>query len=189
MSGDPAAVAGKPEDVLDFWFAEGMAARWFKADEAFDQEVRQLLLPLHEQAAEGRLDHWQESAPGALALVILLDQVPRNMFRGEPRAFATDAQALAVTKRALAKGFDQELRQVERVFLYLPLEHCEDLADQELCVQLTSALDENPEWGDYARRHRDVIARFGRFPHRNAVLGRETTPEEAVFLQEPGSSF
>lgn len=189
MTGDTAAVAGKPEDVLAFWFAAGMEARWFKADEAFDQEVRQALLPLHEQAAAGRLDHWQESAPGALALVILLDQVPRNLFRGEARAFATDARALAATKRALEKGFDAELRQVERVFLYLPLEHCEDLADQELCVRLVGALDENPEWRDYARRHRDVIARFGRFPHRNAVLGRETTPEEAAFLQEPGSSF
>ena len=166
-----------------------LALHRFKADEAFDQEVRRALLPLYEQAAAGRLDHWQESANGALALVILLDQVPRNLFRGEPRAFATDARALAVTKRALAEGLDRKLRQVGRVFLYLPLEHCEDLADQEYCVQLIGALDENPDWADYARRHRDVIARFGRFPHRNAVLGRETTPEEAAFLQEPGSSF
>ena len=189
MSGEPPAGAVTPDDVLAFWFAEGMDARWFKADEAFDQGVREHLLPLYEQAAAGRLDHWQESARGALALVILLDQVPRNLFRGDPRAFATDARALVVTKRALANGVDRELRQVERLFLYLPLEHCEDLADQELCVQLVGALDENPEWRDYARRHRDVIARFGRFPHRNAVLGRETTPEEAAFLQEPGSSF
>ena len=177
------------EDVLAFWFAEGMNERWFKSDEAFDREVRLALKALYEQAAAGRLNDWRESARGALALVILLDQVPRNLFRGDPRAFATDAQALAVTKGALAKGLDQELRQVERMFLYLPLEHCEDLADQELCVQLIGALDENPDWCDYARRHRDIVARFGRFPHRNAVLGRESTPEEAAFLKEPGSSF
>ncbi len=189
MNEGATAAAGTPEDVLAYWFAEGMAARWFNADEAFDQEVRQRLLPLYEEAVAGRLERWRQSARGALALVILLDQVPRNLFRGEPRAFATDAQALATTKRALAKGFDQELRQVERVFLYLPLEHCEDLADQELCVRLVGALDENPDWGDYARQHRDVIARFGRFPHRNAILGRETTAEEAAFLREPGSSF
>jgi uncharacterized protein (DUF924 family) len=177
------------EDVLAFWFAEGMDKRWFKADEAFDQEVRRALLPLHRQAAAGRLDRWQQSARGALALVVLLDQVPRNLFRGKARAFATDAEALAVTKSALEKGFDRELRQVERMFLYLPLEHCENLADQELCVKLTGALDENPEWCDYARRHRDIVARFGRFPHRNVVLGRATTPEESTFLKEPGSSF
>lgn len=175
-------------DVLAFWFAEGMDTRWFKADEAFDQEVRRALLPLHEQAAAGRLDHWRETARGALALVILLDQVPRNLFRGDPRAFATDAQALAVTKDALAKGLDQELRQVERMFLYLPLEHCENLAEQELCVQLIGALDENPEWCNYARRHRDIVARFGRFPHRNAVLGRASSDEELAFL-ESGNDF
>jgi uncharacterized protein (DUF924 family) len=115
--------------------------------------------------------------------------VPRNLFRGDPRAFATDAEALAVTKRTLEGGLDKALRQAERVFLYLPLEHSEDLADQELCVTLTGALDENPEWHDYALRHRDVVARFGRFPHRNAVLGRANTPEEEAFLKEPGSSF
>jgi len=187
MSGE--AVAGAPEEVLAFWYAEGMEQRWFKSDEAFDEDVRQALLPLHAQAATGRLDHWQQSARGALALVILLDQVPRNLFRGQPRAFATDAAALAVTRRALENGLDKALRQVERMFLYLPLEHCENLADQELCVTLTGQLDENPEWHDYALRHRDIVARFGRFPHRNAVLGREATPEEQDFLKEPGSSF
>ncbi len=182
-------MAATPDDVLEFWFAQGMAERWFKKDPAFDGEVRQVLLPLHEQAAAGELDGWGQSARGALALVILLDQVPRNLFRGEPRAFASDAKALAVTKRALREGLDKTLRQAERMFLYLPLEHCEDLADQELCVTLTGSLDENPEWHDYAVRHRDVVARFGRFPHRNAALGRETTTEEQAFLKEPGSSF
>jgi uncharacterized protein (DUF924 family) len=182
-------MAATPDDVLAFWFAPGMEERWFKKDPAFDEEVRQILLPLNEQAAAGQLDDWRQSARGALALVILLDQVPRNLFRGEPRAFATDAKALAVTKRGLQQGLDQALRQAERVFLYLPLEHSEDLADQELCVTLIGALDENPKWHDYALRHRDVVARFGRFPHRNAVLGRANTPEEAAFLKEPGSSF
>jgi uncharacterized protein (DUF924 family) len=189
MSSETAASAGAPEEVLAFWFAEGMEQRWFKSDEAFDREVGEALQPLHEQAAAGRLDHWQASGRGALALVILLDQVPRNLFRGEARAFATDAEALAVTKRALENGLDKALRQGERMFLYLPLEHCEDLADQELCVTLTGQLDENPEWHDYALRHRDIVARFGRFPHRNAVLDREATPEERAFLKKPGSSF
>jgi uncharacterized protein (DUF924 family) len=182
-------MAATPDDVLEFWFAPGMEERWFKKDAAFDDEVRQALLELYEQAAAGTLVVWRQSARGALALVILLDQVPRNLFRGDPRAFATDAEALAVTKRTLEGGLDKALRQAERVFLYLPLEHSEDLADQELCVTLTGALDENPEWHDYALRHRDVVARFGRFPHRNAVLGRANTPEEEAFLKEPGSSF
>ena len=182
-------MAVTPDDVLEFWFAPGMEARWFKKDAAFDDEVRRALLPLHEQAAAGELDDWGRSARGALAFVILLDQVPRNLFRGDPRAFATDAKALAVTKQALEEGLDKTLRQTERMFLYLPLEHCEDLVDQELCVALTGELDENPEWHDYALRHRDVVARFGRFPHRNAALGRPDTAEEQAFLKEPGSSF
>jgi len=182
-------MAATPDGVLAFWFAPGMEERWFKKDPAFDEEVRTRLLPLYEQAVAGHLDRWGESARGALALVILLDQVPRNLFRGDPRAYATDAKALAVTKRALQEGLDTTLRQVERMFLYLPLEHCEDLDDQELCVMLARALDENPEWHDYAVRHRDVVARFGRFPHRNAILGRPDTPEEQAFLKEPGSSF
>ena len=177
------------EEVLDYWFAPGMAARWYVKDPAFDAEVRARLLPLYGRAAAGELAAWRVSARGCLALVILLDQVPRNVFRGEPRGFATDAQALAVTKQALDRGLDRQLTQVERVFLYLPLEHCESLADQELCVTLIGALDENPEWRDHAVRHRDIVARFGRFPHRNTALGRETTLEEAAFLKLPDSSF
>ena len=177
------------EEVLDYGFAPGMAARWYVKDPAFDAEVRARLLPLYGRAAAGELAAWRVSARGCLALVILLDQVPRNVFRGEPRGFATDAQALAVTKQALDRGLDRQLTQVERVFLYLPLEHCESLADQELCVTLIGALDENPEWRDHAVRHRDIVARFGRFPHRNTALGRESTLEEAAFLKLPDSSF
>ena len=182
-------LAANPDQVFGFWFAPGMEKRWFVKDEAFDAEARGGLGPLHEAAARDGLDSWQDSARGALALVILLDQVPRNLFRGSPRAFKTDAKALSVAKRAIDKGFDGQLRQVERMFLYLPLEHCEGLADQETCVRLFAELDENPEWHDYAVRHRDIVASFGRFPHRNAVLGRESTAEEEAFLKEPGSSF
>ena len=177
------------EGVLAYWFGAGMAERWFKPNPAFDREIRQRLLPLYRRAAAGELDNWAANAREVVALVILLDQVPRNLYRQDPRAFATDAKALAVAKAAIERGLDRELRQVERVFLYLPLEHSEDLADQEDCVRLVGQLDENQDWCDYAIQHRDIIARFGRFPHRNAVLGRETTPEEAAFLATPNSSF
>lgn len=177
------------EAVLGFWFGEGRDAQWFERDEAFDRAVGEALGALHEKAASGGLDHWAAEPRGALALVILLDQVPRNLFRGTPRAFATDPQALAVCKAALAAGHDARLADDrERIFLYLPLEHSEALADQERCVALCAPLSE-PDWLTYAERHRDIVARFGRFPHRNAVLGRETTEAEAAFLQEPGSSF
>ena len=176
-------------DVLDFWFAPGQEARWFVKDEAFDAEVRARLGALHEAAAAGRLAAWKETAGGCLALVLLLDQVPRNLFRGEPRAFATDAAAVAVTRQALAGGLDRDLSQVQRLFLYMPLEHSEALADQEDCCRLVAELTDKPEWADYARQHRDIIARFGRFPHRNAVLGRSNTEEETAFLAEPNSSF
>lgn len=175
--------------VLAYWFGAGMAERWYKRDPVFDDEVRRRLLPLHQRAAAGELDGWQDSAQSALALIILLDQVPRNLYRDDPRAFATDAKALSVTRRALEGGLDRELSQVERLFLYLPLEHCESLKEQQLCCELVGALDQNPEWHDYAIQHRDIVARFGRFPHRNDLLGRETTPEEADFLEQPGSSF
>lgn len=181
--------AAEIAQVLDFWFAPGMAERWFKTDPAFDAEVRARLGPLHERAAAGELHGWRDSAEGCLALVLLLDQAPRNLFRDAARAFATDAAALELAYHAIARGFDRELPQGRRIFLYLPLEHSEDLADQETCVRLTAALDENPDWHDYAVQHRDIIARFGRFPHRNAALGRESTPEELAFLEQPGSSF
>jgi uncharacterized protein (DUF924 family) len=137
----------------------------------------------------GDFDHWRETAAGCVALCILLDQAPRNLFRGDPRSFASDAAARAVTRHALARGLDRDLPQEQRAFLYLPLEHSENLADQEACVRLFAGLDENPDGLDYAVRHRDIIARFGRFPHRNAVLGRTSTPEETEFLTQAGSSF
>ena len=161
-------------EVLDFWFADGMAERWFKPDPAFDADVRKKLGEAHEQAARGALDGWQESGAGAVALCILLDQVPRNIFRNTARAFATDGQALAITRHAIERNLDRDLPQTHRFFLYLPLEHSEDLPDQHDCCHLMADLDELPDKQKYAHQHRDVIARFGRFPHRNAILGRES---------------
>ncbi len=175
--------------ILDFWFAPGMAERWFKKDPGFDREVRERLGGLYERAASGALGHWRTNAEGCAALVILLDQVPRNMFRGQARAFATDEAARAVIRHALDRGFDGKLTQDQRGFLYMPLQHSETLDDQELSVRLTSRPGEDPRWHKWAVPHRDIIARFGRFPHRNAVLGRESTPEEAAFLKQPGASF
>lgn len=176
-------------EILNFWFADGMAERWFKLDPAFDALVRKKLGAAHEQAARGAFDGWQESGAGTVALCILLDQVPRNIFRNTARAFATDGQALAVARHALAKNLDRDLPQIHRFFLYLPLEHSEDLPDQHDCCSLMADLDELPDKQKYARQHRDVITRFGRFPHRNAILGRESTAEECEFLEQPGSSF
>jgi uncharacterized protein (DUF924 family) len=178
-----------PDAVLEFWFSPRIRPKWFVRSDELDREIRDTFGELHARAASGALDGWAASPRGALALVILLDQFPRNMFRGTPEAFATDAKAREVAHAALDAGHDHDLTQEERVFLYLPLEHSEDLADQERCVELMRALDDSPIWHDYAVRHRDVIARFGRFPHRNAILGRESTAEECEFLMQPGSSF
>ena len=176
-------------DVLGFWFAPGMSSRWFAGDPSFDAEVKGRLGRASEAALRGELDAWAETPEGALALVLLLDQVPRHLLRGDARAFDGDPAARAVTRRAIEAGFDRELDQAQRLFLYLPLEHSEALDDQEDCCRLVEELTDNPDWAGYARRHRDIIARFGRFPHRNAALGRETTAEEESFLKEPDSSF
>lgn len=177
------------EEVLGFWFAAGREAQWFEASEAFDKEVRDALLPQLEAARVGKYESWKREPRGCLALCILFDQAPRNLFRGTPRAFAFDALAIGVTRHALRQGFDAALAEVERVFLYMPLEHSEDLQDQKDCVRLMAVLPNGAEFLSYAERHRDIIARFGRFPHRNAILGRESTEEELAFLKLPGSSF
>lgn len=176
--------------VLDFWFGPGDGDRWFKRDEALDRAVRETLADDHERAAAGAYDSWRESARGCLALVLLLDQVPRNLFRDDPQAFATDARALDVARHAIEQGFDRQIAaQSQRLFLYLPLEHSERLADQENCCRLMASLDENKGWAEWAIMHREVIARFGRFPHRNAVLGRDTSEAEQEFLAQPNSAF
>ncbi|MFL6567331.1 MAG: DUF924 family protein [Burkholderiales bacterium] len=184
-------------EVLLFWFGtppeRGKAhKRWFVKDEAFDREVRERFLPLYEEAAAGKLAQLKESAGDCLARIVVLDQFPRNMFRGTARAFATDAFALEAARHAVAQGFDRALLPVERLFVYLPFEHSEALADQDRSCELTQALEAYPETNDvyrYALLHRDIIRRFGRFPHRNAILGRASTPEELEFLKGPGSSF
>ncbi len=185
------------DDLLLFWFGQPAQRgrrdeRWFGKDEAFDSECRARFLSLHERAAAGELSAWRNRAAECLALILLLDQLPRNMFRATRRAFATDRLALEAARHAVAQGFDEDMLPVERLFLYLPFEHSERLADQIAACELTQPLEAFPETEDayrYALAHRRVIERFGRFPHRNALLGRDSTPEEVEFLQQPGSSF
>ncbi|MCZ4281835.1 DUF924 domain-containing protein [Kiloniella laminariae] len=177
------------DEVLDFWFAAGMEKRWFVKDPEFDRLIRDKLLPLYQQASAEKLESWRQHGRGSLALCILLDQVPRNLFRNDPRSFATDSYALKVAEQAVAKAWDKTLEEREKVFLYLPFEHSEKLENQEKSLELFAGLGRDSNWYDYAVKHAEIIRRFGRFPHRNAVLGRENTPEEAAFLLEPGSSF
>jgi uncharacterized protein (DUF924 family) len=171
------------KDVVTFWREAG-PERWFTKDAAFDAEIKRRFLPAYEAAAAGKLPDWENSAEGALALLILLDQFPRNMFRGDKRAFATDPLARAVTAGALIKGFDAQAGDM-RAFFYLPFEHSEDMADQERCLALYKAAGD-ADGLKWAELHADIIRKFGRFPHRNAALGRTTTPEEQKFLDEGG---
>ncbi len=175
-----------PDDVVAFWRAAG-PERWFKKDTAFDQDIRAAFLPLHEQAAAGKLSDWEKSVEGALALMLLLDQFPRNMFRGDPRSFATDAAALSVAKRSIGRGFDTKVASELRGFFYLPFMHAENIVEQERGIALYKSAG-NADGKKWAELHADVIRRFGRFPHRNAVLGRTTTPEEQAFLASGGFS-
>ena len=173
-----------PAQIVSFWREAGHD-KWFAQDESFDQAIRSRFLPTCEAAANGALAGWQESAEGALALVLLFDQFPRNMFRGTARAFATDALARAAADRALARGFDQATDPALRQFFYLPFMHSEALIDHDRSMRLYEALG-NAEQLRYATEHREVIQKFGRFPHRNRVLGRETTAAEQAFLEGNG---
>jgi uncharacterized protein (DUF924 family) len=174
----------EPAEVLAFWRAAG-PDKWFEKDDAFDAAIRERFRDTYAAAAAGRLAAWEGEAESALALLIVLDQFPRNMFRGEARMFAADPLARAVADRAIARGFDRRYLPPERRFFYLPFTHSENLADQERCVALTRAAadDEGVKW---AELHADIIRRFGRFPHRNQVLGRATTPDEQAFLDGGG---
>lgn len=169
--------------VVAFWRDAG-PARWFRKDDAFDAQFREHFLALHERAAAGELDGWAASADGALALLILLDQFPRNAFRGGARMYATDSQAQRIARAALARGLDGQVALELRNFMYLPLMHAENAPDQELSVAKTAALGGEPH--RYALHHRDIIGRFGRFPHRNELLGRASTEEERAFLAKGG---
>lgn len=171
-------------DVVTFWREAG-PEHWFKKDTALDDEIRRRFLSTYEAAAAGALSAWETSAEGALALLILLDQFPRNMFRGEARAFATDPLARAIAAGALVRGFDAQAPANMRTFFYLPFEHSEDMADQERALALYTASDDADDL-KWAELHADIIRRFGRFPHRNAVLGRATTPDEQAFLDQGG---
>ncbi len=172
-----------PREILDFWFKETPRQRWFKTDPSFDAQLRTRFEETWRVAQEGKLKNWEASPQGALALVILLDQFPRNMFRGQAQAFSTDALARAASAHAVGRGFDLEATEEERSFFYLPFMHSEDLADQEECLRLTrERLGETASSYRYAVAHRDTIARFGRFPARNKALARTTTAAEAEFL-------
>lgn len=196
-----------PETILEFWFgsdpddaatARQQASLWWSKQEQVDRQIRERFEPLVKAAAAGQLQDWRQSVSGQLALIILTDQFPRNIYRDTPQSFGFDNVALALCKEGLADRSDRELRPIERVFFYLPLEHSENMTDQQECVALFRELvEEAPEaqrgslagFLDFAVRHCRIIERFGRFPHRNAILGRVSTAEESGFLTQPGSSF
>jgi uncharacterized protein (DUF924 family) len=196
------------DDLLSFWFgdpdppgdvSDAVFARFWKKDPAFDTTLRERFGALHDRAREGALDAWSGSPRGRLALIILLDQLSRNLHRGDARSFAADTRALALAEEGIAAGELPRLTPLQRYFLLMPLMHAEDLATQDRGIALfETLLAETTDPGlrkrfasaaDFARRHRDIVARFGRFPHRNGVLGRASTPEEEEFLRQPGSSF
>jgi uncharacterized protein (DUF924 family) len=187
-----------PGEILEFWFSERVRPLWFEKNPAFDDEVRARFGANAAAADVGDLDFWVRAGDSSLALVLLLDQFPRNIHRGTPRAFASDARARAMAGTDIDRGFDRHVRSDRRFFLYMPFEHSEDAADQARSVALFrrwadehegAGRERAQEMMKYVLRHQDVIDRFGRFPHRNAILGRESTPQELAFLAEPNSSF
>ncbi|MDF1720890.1 MAG: DUF924 domain-containing protein [Minwuia sp.] len=176
-------------EVLSFWFEELTPKQHWTRDDAVDAAILDRFGTLNREAAAGACNAWQSSSDGALALVIALDQFSRNLFRSSPKAFANDPKALAVASGAIDAGHDRVQPDTRRMFFYLPFEHAEDLATQERCLALFSTLDLSEENLQAVRRHHEIIERFGRFPHRNAVLGRDSSAEEIAFLKEPNSSF
>lgn len=179
----------KHQDILNFWFSEEISKKHWIKDENFDAEIREKFSSLHKQAIQGELNEWEENAESSLALVILLDQFSRNMFRGKPEAFSTDAQSLRVAKNAVSKGFDKNLKDDQRAFFYLPYMHSENIEDQKECVRLFAGKDTYKKNHNFALAHLEVIEKYGRFPHRNKILGRENTPEEEIYLQDPNAGF
>jgi uncharacterized protein (DUF924 family) len=172
-------------EILQFWFEDISPQVWFQISAEFDLEVKERFLSIYQMTRDGLSHHWAGDADGSLALCIVLDQFPRHMFRGLPQAYESDAKALNYSKQAIQKGFDQILDPVKRGFLYLPFQHSEDLAEQKRSVELFGKMErDNPTGYRYAQRHLEAIEKFGRFPHRNQVLGRTSTPEELVFLKE-----
>jgi uncharacterized protein (DUF924 family) len=192
-------VPSRAGEVLDFWFGRKgepeygqFRNEWFRKDPDFDARVTAQFIDLYEEAAAGNLDSWRDDPESCLALVIVLDQFPRNMFRGDGRTHAEDDRALATSRYAVEHALDRELPAFQRMFLYMPYMHSESVEDQRRSVELFERLageEGAPNVVSYAVAHRDIVGRFGRFPHRNEILGRETTPEEAIFLTQEGSSF
>lgn len=175
----------RPRDVLDFWFGAG-PEKWFVKSDVFDADIRRLFGAAHAAAASGGHDDWANEPQGALALILVLDQFSRNLYRNDHRAFAQDAKALALAGTAIERRFDVETPETARKWFYMPYMHAEDLAAQERGLVYFAQRLNDPETMKFAVEHRDIIRRFGRFPHRNAVLGRRTTPEEQSFLNEGG---
>lgn len=171
-----------PNDIRDFWFSDAVQPYWFARSDEVDERIRNDFADAYEAAHRGDLDHWMKNAPDALSLIIALDQFPRNLFRGSGRSFESNDSALSYARTALDHAYNRELSETERQFFYLPFMHSEELADQNRSVKLYEALG-NESALDFAHQHRDIIAQFGRFPHRNAVLGRNDTSEEAEFLK------
>ena len=180
--------ATTPKDIIDFWFSEEVKPLWFKKSAEFDREIRQRFLDTYQSAKTGALDDWRDVPQNTLALIILLDQFPRNMFRGTSQAFATDDRAVESTEYAIAHNYQRDLSAEQQVFLYMPLMHSENIADQDRCVELFTKLGRSDNL-KFALKHQEIIERFERFPHRNEILGRESTPAEKEFLAQPGSSF
>lgn len=177
-----------PESVLEFWFSELTPKDWWVKDDSLDRRIAKRFAPLHLALSRDVPTEWRATPEARLALVIVLDQFPRNIYRGSPLAFATDGLALKEAKAARAVGADMAVGEDRRVFFYMPFEHAEDPDEQARCVSFCEALG-NENLLDYARRHQAVISRFGRFPHRNPILGRKSTPEEDAYLAEPGAGF
>ena len=177
-------------DVLDFWFSERVKEKWWDKDADFDAEIRREFEATHKAALAGELDGWAETPDGALALIIALDQFPRNIYRDTPGAFAADGKAREVARLVLARELDRQVSEPEqRCFLYLPFEHSEDMEDQRLSVKLFRERVGTERNIEFAEAHLDVIEKYGRFPHRNAILGRPNTPEEDAYLEDPEAGF
>ena len=177
-----------PDDILNFWFSERVKRMWFKKSADFDREIKQRFFNTYQRGKTGALADWRNSSKNVLALIIVLDQFPRNMFRNTSQAFATDKQAVELTKYAVSNNYQQNLSPEEQAFLYMPLMHSENKQDQAKCVELFTKLGREDNL-KFAIEHKEIIDRFDRFPHRNKILGRESTSEEKEFLTQPGSSF
>ena len=177
-------------EVIRFWFEESQPQQWFQKNESYDQEISERFMVTYDMAKKDLCADWTKDADGVLALCLVLDQFPRNMFRGTAKAFETDEKALLISKEALHRGFDSVLSPVKRKFIYMPFMHSENIEEQKRCVSLFDAMkDDDPMSYEYAVKHMEVIEKFGRFPHRNAVLGRESSEEELNYLKLPGAGF